>query len=764
MTGRQIPLITGFIDKLKKLDTYIPIELTLRFFMAFLLSRARIFFDFCPFGIGFTAAAPSGIAGIVTISGSIIGSLSSLDIFWSIKYIAIAIVIRAAIRIFRGTGAGQLDIFPPAVALLSTACIGAVYAADTGWSLTPTVIYVVESFLAGGCAFFYNVALSPWEDSSSGKYGRVCHTIGSVILISTILMSLSTWVLFGVVSIGRFAGVLVMMFATFRGGIGAGCAISTCIGAAMDLSSGAVPFFTMSYAFTAMISGIFSKSSRLLFLLSYITANAIAVVWTWFDFTMLPSLYETFAASVIFMLIPDQIMTRVSALFPANLSGFGFLKAREYTRDRVELASEAFQQLYKTVKNSCGEGTNDNVALIFDRASELVCRSCPRSSKCWQQDYSDTVDIMNNITPLLMKNGAISAGDFPSRFSDSCQRLPQLTAAINAETRTFLCRRQYSSRLYESRGAAYNQYNDISAILHGLSLELGSEVVVEPSLEKKLQKYLRGLNIDASTAVFRVKGGRLRAEIRGNGLGDLRRDKEYLDKLSAVLGTRLCTSENRMDQDRMVLLEAEPLMVSIGSGIIKKAGESVSGDNTSYFRTGEGFLFVLLSDGMGSGQEAAFLSRNTASILENFLKAGISPELTLHILSDLMLLKNDDDISSATIDLLCLNMFSGETRIFKCGAAPSYIKKGSSVRKLSPGASFSLSSSSPKLKLLPGTFAVMVSDGVITGGDKWLRDTISSYQGNDPKELAKSIITNAKEMSDGTDDITVITIKTDERP
>ncbi len=763
-----MPLISGVLNKLRKLDAYMPVELVIRAVFSLLLSRARIFSDFAPFGIGFVAAAPAGWAGAVTLAAAVIGCFSFGDIFWSIKYIAIFLVIRVSLRIFKGTPMGRMELFPPALTFFVSLCIGSVYAFGTGWSLVPTVLFVVESFLSGGCAFFYDVALSPWSDSASGKSGRVCHNVSTLILFGTLLMSLSSWMLFSVISIGRLIAVIGMMCAVYRGGICIGCAISTGIGAAMDLACGSVPFFTMSYSFTAMVSGIFSRGGRLIFLLTYIASNAITVVWNWDTFSMLPALYEVFAASVVFMLIPDSAFAKMSALFPANMSGYGFLKAREYTRDRVELASSAFKQLYDVVRDKCGEETCDNVAAVFDRASDLVCRSCPRSAKCWQQDYSDTVDIMNNITPVLMKNGSVSTGDFPSRFTESCQRLTQLTAAINAETRTFLCRRQYRTRLSESRSAAYSQYNDISAVLHSLSQELGSEVTVEPGLEKKLQKYLRGLDLDASTAVFRVKGGRLRAELRGSGVRALRRDKDCLDKLSALLGTRLCTPEDRSDPDLMVLLEAEPLRVAIGTASAKKDGESVSGDDLAYFRTDEGNMFVLLSDGMGSGEEASKLSRGTNTVMERFLKAGIPPELTIKILSDLMILKSDDDIASATVDLMCLDMFSGDTRIFKCGAAPSYIKKGNTVRRLSQPMPRPFhppyQNSVPKSRMSPGSFAVMVSDGVVAGGDDWLRDLISGYEGQNPRELAMSVLNRAKEASGCCDDMTVMALKIDIRP
>ena len=754
-------------------DVSIPVEYALRFLLAFLLSRVKIFSDFAPFGVAFAGACPPGVAGLLTATGSILGYATGGALLWSLKYIAAIILIRAALRVFRGTVVYDQFWFAPSAVFLAMGCVGFVYAADSGWMVSPTVMFVTETALSAGFTFFYAVALSPWIDGAEWK-SRLSHTVSSVALIATVLMSMSAWVLFGTLSIGRTFAVIIVMLTAFRGSLEAGCACGAAVGVAMDLASGGAPVFTMTYALSALTAGIFSKKGRLIFLLPFIITNSVVVIWVWKYTGSLYALYDAFAASVIFLLLPDSLLAKINTLFPVEAGGgYGFLRAREYARDRVELVSEAFHGIFDAVRTASG-GTDmcENPAIIFDRASDCVCRACTNSCRCWQQEYSETYDIMNNLTAKLLRDGAISVGDLPKRFADRCEKSRDLVAAINSETRTFLTRRQFKMRLSETHSAALNQYGDVSAILKSLSEELGGQVTVEAPLERKLIKYLRGLNINASAAVFRIRGGRLRAEIRSSSLYLLLKDSEYLDKLSVVLGTRLCTSEIRSEADRLVLLEAEPLSAAIGVATAKKNGQSISGDKSVYFRTDEGFLYVLLSDGMGTGPEAALISNATASILERFLKAGVAPELALRILSDLMLLKNDSSLESATVDLLALDMFSGDSKLFKYGAAASYVKKGSSVRRVS-GSSFPSGllcgtageqNSCTKLHLAPGVFTVMVSDGVNQGSnDKWLRDFLTDCESDDPVEISRSILASATEKFGKADDMTVLTIRTSER-
>ena len=273
--------------------------------------------------------------------------------------------------------------------------------------------------------------------------------------------------------------------------------------------------------------------------------------------------------------------------------------------------------------------------------------------------------------------------------------------------------------------------------------------------------------ISSSVAVFRVRGGRLRAEISSNSLGLLKRDELWLDKLSQVLGVRLCTGDGDLSSGALVLLEAEPLALRVGEANAKKSGETVSGDRSMCFRTDEGMLYVILSDGMGSGPEAARMSGAALNILERFLRAGVTPELALSILSDLYLLRGGDGLECATVDLLRVNMFTGEACLYKCGAAPSYVKRGKGVKRYaSPGVNLrgGTKKIGSKLTLSPGALAVMASDGLTAGpDDRWLRDALAELDASDPGALARELISKARERVGDEDDMTVIAVACEER-
>ncbi len=732
-----------------------------RFVMGLMLARVRIFGGIAPFGAAFIGASGGGINGVLSLLGVWLGTLTAGSFSWAVKYIAIATVVWSCVHFFAKAAPKW---FPMAAVFGSTLIIGAVYVWDAAWEITAAAMWVVESFAAGGFVYFFDAALTP----ARGRM-RASRVSAMILLLSALTMSLATVSLFGVLSIGRALAVTAVMFVTFRGGQAMGCVAAAALGAAMDLAQGGTPFFILSYVLSALIAGVFSRESRLTFVLSWIASTALSVLWFWSFHRWFPALYETFAASVGFMLLPERILARLAVFLPREGGGYGYLKAREYTRERVDRCALAFRSLYDSLRVRAGDDPVESFAKIYDRAADAVCRSCPGSTRCWQEQYVDTLDVMNSITPALTKNGRVEKSDIPEHFSQRCSRLGELLSAINSESRAYLSRRRFRARLSESRVAAFEQYNDISRILSSLSQELGGEIEVDSGAEQSLRKYLRGLAMDADLAVFRLRGGRLRAEIKSQSLHLLKKDSEWLENLSSLLGLRLCSVESENDDGRLVLMEAEPYAINLGTASARKSGENVSGDRYACFRTDEGVLYVILSDGMGSGPEAARMASDTVSVTERFLRAGVSPEQALGILSSLCLLKNEDSLESSTVDLLAVDMFSGQASLYKYGAPGTYMRRGSSVKRVGGSAlPVGFGAGLPKkavtrLTLSPGDTLVMASDGVISGEDRPLRQALAASDLEDMQELSRSILDTSADPDSPADDMTVIALRMTQR-
>lgn len=744
----------------------------LYFTLGFAMSGARIIGSSAPFGPAMVAAAGPGMGGVAALIGACLGYLFTGGLDWGIKYVACSVLTYTASFVFQDLAVYRRKSFMPIV----TACIATVTTVLGSITVSRQDIPLaarlfLEIVLSGGCVYFFSDALSDMPRTTEMSETR--RNISLTILTACILMALSRIMLFGYLSVGRILCVLCILFVSMSAGMFPGCAVGTALGIAMDSTLTMAPFFTMAYALGGVVSGVFNKHGKLVFLLSFIASNTVAVVCTWTTGQRIEAMYEVFIASVLFMLLPQALLNRMGALAKTVAVGYGETGLRRYTAGRIYGMSTAFSALCDTVKNASGEESNDNdISTVFDRAADTVCTQCKRKNECWNQNYLDMLTMLNDATPKMMARGRMETEDLPDYFLEHCKHHEAFVTAVNSELRRNAYRRMMKLKLDENTRAVLEQYADFSNILCEVSQELGSPHGSDPLAERRIIRYLHTLDMDGDTAVFRDAGGRLRITIESGQMQKLTAQPDYLDKLSDVLGVRLCRPRSDSEPaGRLVLLEAEPLAVTVGIAAMKKKGEKENGDKGRYFKTDGGQLCVILSDGLGTGTDAAKESTAVVDLLEKFLRNGVPPAASMKILNSVMLLKNRDNWGYATVDLMCVDLFSGETCFYKYGAAPTYIKTAKGIRKIK-GNSLSAGMSTNdqnapdmvRMMLRPGNIAVIASDGVTAGkSDEDMKQLINDCADADMKTLARQVLTAAQADNGQNDDMTVLAVRLEER-
>ena len=212
--------------------------------------------------------------------------------------------------------------------------------------------------------------------------------------------------------------------------------------------------------------------------------------------------------------------------------------------------------------------------------------------------------------------------------------------------------------------------------------------------------------------------------------------------------------------------EAEPpLRCRVGTLLRPKEGETACGDQLAVFTAGA-TLYMLLSDGMGSGPAAHAESAMTVRLLRSFLKAGIRPRPALKTMNTALTLRCQESGAFTTIDLLALDRGTGAATLYKYGAAPSYVKKDGAVTRLDGGslpAGLQDARQPPEttsLSLEAGSVLVMVSDGVTGGdGDAWLRTLLEHWPGGDSQELAQMILAESRRHGGLQDDCAALVLR-----
>lgn len=216
---------------------------------------------------------------------------------------------------------------------------------------------------------------------------------------------------------------------------------------------------------------------------------------------------------------------------------------------------------------------------------------------------------------------------------------------------------------------------------------------------------------------------------------------------------------------KMALMECSvrPRYAACSAAVGAAMSSEASGDTSRYFETAEHRYFSLISDGMGSGDDAIRTSGFVAEFLSRALEFGRATETALRLLNGTVKRRRRE--CSATVDLFSFDLITGEALFHKCGAAPSYIKRGASLFRIrsrtSPiGLSSELDAERIRVELEVGDMVVMFSDGISPDGEApWLLDAISGKDCDNPERLADAILTAAKKHGPKNDDLSVLVTK-----
>ena len=218
---------------------------------------------------------------------------------------------------------------------------------------------------------------------------------------------------------------------------------------------------------------------------------------------------------------------------------------------------------------------------------------------------------------------------------------------------------------------------------------------------------------------------------------------EYLQDLSDSLPKRGETLHQRFDVEVAVRTNAR---------------EERNGDRCTWFAGTLCRYYVILCDGMGTGEEAAQEGRAAVTMLQRLLTAGWPAEHALRGLNSLCALRGQG--GAVTVDLAQIDLQNGKTSLYKWGAAPSYLLTKSGPEKIGtaappPGLSVTgIRETVDRLSLRRGETLILLSDGV--DGEAAMRRA-GELTNEKPGEMASKVLRYGR--GTGPDDATAAVIR-----
>ncbi len=234
-------------------------------------------------------------------------------------------------------------------------------------------------------------------------------------------------------------------------------------------------------------------------------------------------------------------------------------------------------------------------------------------------------------------------------------------------------------------------------------------------------------------------------------------------------------SKTKMAETKTKAMPEVPLRIRIGYA--SAAAQEINGDIALSCELPDGRFALILSDGMGKGEQAAAESRRLVRRLRRNLKKGMAPAHAIKEVNRFMIRPD----RFATMDLALLDRQHGQVKFYKMGAASSFLVRGGHVKKIEQAAlpigivpTLRLTHRTTPLKA--GDLIVMVSDG-ITEADRedpeadWLQELLQKTERETvanltPRRLAQQILQEAQQRyaCRECDDLTVLVSIVENRP
>ncbi len=495
----------------------------------------------------------------------------------------------------------------------------------------------------------------------------------------------------------------------------------------------------------------------------------------------------------------DRELEDFTAAVTASLTAESRAEAQ---RARMKALSEAFGSLSQRFYNLSSQLKRPrmlDLRRLCDESFGKKCARCRNRDVCWGAEYDRTLEVQTRLASQLHTGSRASAESLPDSLQDFCPYIEDIVNDINGR-----CARMTENLLRSEKTEVFAaDYAAIAALLEDV-LEEDRRSAENFSCNREaadaIFDYLsaEGVTVQGVVVGGRRNSQRQRVIVRGIGFEAVAdRLQEVREHIGNICGTAMTVPVFDEGEDGgasavMTLCSDAKLRVAyagstvpadlpVGSGFPDPLTDStpdgtytppaVCGDHIAMFKTDDAYFYALISDGMGSGEDASVTSDVCAMFLEKMLSAGNRVEISLRMLDTYVRSKNTGtgDECSATVDLMELDLMDGRALFAKNGAAPTYVVRDGTVYKLRKSTLpiGILKDTPPNLlhfRTHPGDVVVMVSDGVTLGNDEcpWLMDLLSSPIPQSMDSLRRDIIKRA--LSAGSeDDLSAIAIRVEER-
>ena len=737
---------------------------TVHFGLAALTAAASQEQYFAPLGIAFCSGTSRKYT-LLSCLGAMLGYVISQDYLTAFRYVMTLIIVYVLKAYVHSFPSLRDKVFPsPVIALFSTAATGIIVTVTSPFDLQQLFLRVAEFITSFGGAYFFTVGFMSAEKLKKGSRITARELTSSVISALILILSMSRISIFGVTPSGIICSFAVMCAAyLFRESGGAIIGTGASLGFVMTGSSLPTVF---CYSAAGLFSGLFSYSGRVLCAMAYIFSYGALFLFFGGTGENISPLIESAIGSVIFILIPQKTLFAVKIkLSGSSVSGDG-AAVRNIVLSRLKMVKDAVGDMSGTVlkvSQFLKEKAAPDTAGVYLRVRDKVCSGCASYDKCWHSGFPGTACEFDAIIEEIRKTGSVTPSSSPASLQSRCIRIMSLCDSFNKNYSSYSARLGAEGRINEMRKITADQFDTVCDMLDDLMQDFEQGIKPLASRAEELKSSLAEIGVAAFVNCYEDSGMNMLINLSFNSSCRVSAD-DIKARIESVTEKEFANpAEIKSENETMLMFWEKPLYSAecVYHQMPCEEGD-ICGDCFDSFFDGRGNFVAVLSDGMGTGSRAAVDGTMAAALFSKLIIAGFSFPCALRLVNSAMLVKSSEE-SLATLDILKVNLYTGQAVVYKAGAAVSLLKRRDKVSEIKKSAMpigilRQAEFATVRGGLKDGDTVIIMSDGAADNSideiKKYLNENSFSY------DLAEKLCTLAKARNIGKcDDITVAAVQ-----
>jgi stage II sporulation protein E len=787
--GKGAAINVGKINpriKAKIGTTHISWQIVALAITGFLLARAEILGGLYPFIPAFLAVTAMTYKkqGVYILIPIFIGFLTVMGAQQVLVYSALVILLAIIFSIYSFDLRRQW-IMAPLTVFTVTLVVKGLFLVFSGFSNYLLLVGVVESAFAAGMTVVFLVIVRALRRLEGGRRFSADEISCFFVLAMGLISGLSGWRIGALDMQSVFSRFLIMAVAYLAGG-GAGAGIGAMIGIVPSLSSIVAPSVVATYAFSGLLSGLFSNFGRLGTVMGFFLGNLILSLYL-LDMTEISSsLGASAVAAIIFFLVPKSFYQKLRFAFSSATIKTAQEEKYEhllrFSVRRLRNASVVFNSLGHSLGAMLQEEAKNpeedqNFQTIINHLSRHLCNQCSMRKICWELDQHHTYKGIMRLFAAIEQRGEGNIKDIPENFSKRCPHIKELLALSNCLYEMYCNNNYWQVQRENLRHLVSRQLLGVSQVLENVAKDVGDHSEQREILEKDLARALgkRGLPVE-NAGIFKITTKSMDVFVQFSecpGFNLCRQAVE--DEISRMTGRHYdvhefrCSPSDCAERCRYRLLADGAFSLSIGKAQLSKDSKSVCGDCSGHILLEEGRELLMICDGMGVGRKAALESDTALTLVSRLIEAGFWQDTAIDTVDAAMSLRTDRE-SFVTMDLCLIDLYNGRGEFIKSGGSPSFIKRGHQVKvikseSLPIGMVMAMEKEVITEQILPGDMVILASDGLLdidlADDGKWLSRILQQSEIDSAQELAEYLLHKAIAVSGSKikDDITILVAK-----